>query len=407
MASAAAVGFLAGACLCFLLFCVIYAGLWYTNTLCITDSKDPQTWYGMNCASVYTQSPAPAPAPATNNLPSGYTVLQSSELVLDGTNPDTPVANQPTGISSSTTPVQYTISFKMKLSDYSHGFREILQNRPDDSWNFTTNKVKSTADAPLFSVFPDIDANKGKLLFRHLASNADGYLEVATPVGLDTGIWYNVIGVADTTKLTLYINGSKVGEQIAAGSITLKYVDDNNFVWNPNPQYATYSSTAASPGAFNQSSLSPGTSFAPINVKDAYWWPRALSASEVASLIPGSSSTTSTYMPNPCAGITPTSLAKDVSPACLQQTWKAVGCSEKGTVYTGSSGFTVKGWINSSPGGLGTTVYCSGSQVSGDAAGNCGVGNFGAIIDDFQSWATVQDGVHINGCYGSPAPSPS
>ena len=106
---------------------------------------------------------------------------------------------------------------------------------------------------------------------------------------------------------------------------------------------------------------------------------------------------------NPCAGLTPTSLAKDVPVSCLQKTWTDAGCSVTGTVYP-VSGY--KGWWNSSPGGLATTVYCSGAQVSGDASGNCGAGNYGAIIADMNLWATsttpgsVTEQSRVPGCRG-------
>jgi hypothetical protein len=69
-------------------------------------------------------------------------------------------------------------------------------------------------------------------------------------------------------------------------------------------------------------------------------------------------------------------------------------------VYTGSQEFTVKGWINSSPGGLPTTVLCDGGKSLGDAAGNCGAGSFGAVIDDMQLWASSTDAAHVTGCTG-------
>lgn len=106
---------------------------------------------------------------------------------------------------------------------------------------------------------------------------------------------------------------------------------------------------------------------------------------------------------NPCAGLTPTSLAKDVPVSCLQKTWTDAGCSVTGTVYP-VSGF--KGWWNSSPGGLGTTVFCDGGKVSGDAPGNCGAGNYGTVVSDMNLWAnstrpgSVTEPSRVPGCRG-------
>jgi hypothetical protein len=101
--------------------------------------------------------------------------------------------------------------------------------------------------------------------------------------------------------------------------------------------------------------------------------------------------------PDPCTGLTPTSLAKDVPVSCLQKIWTDKGCSVTGTAYpqTGS-----KGWWNSSPGGLGTTVLCDGGKVSGDAAGNCGAGNYGAIISDMNIYATSTTPARVTACRG-------
>ena len=106
---------------------------------------------------------------------------------------------------------------------------------------------------------------------------------------------------------------------------------------------------------------------------------------------------------DPCAGLTPSSLAKDIPVNCLQKIWTDKGCSVTGTVYP-VAGF--KGWWNSSPGGLGTMVLCDGGKISGDAAGNCGAGNYGAVVADMTLWATstvpgsVTEPFRVPGCRG-------
>jgi hypothetical protein len=111
----------------------------------------------------------------------------------------------------------------------------------------------------------------------------------------------------------------------------------------------------------------------------------------------GSPSPTPGPATNPCATYTNASLAKDVTQTCLQKVWKDSGCTQQGTAYPSDS---YQGWWNASPGGLGTTVYCSGSQVSGNSAGNCGVGNYGAIVSDMAAWGSLTDTNHKMGCLG-------
>jgi len=100
---------------------------------------------------------------------------------------------------------------------------------------------------------------------------------------------------------------------------------------------------------------------------------------------------------DPCTGLTPTSLAKDVSVPCLQKTFKEAGCTTSGTAYP-VDGF--QGWWNSSPGGQGSPIYCSGGQVSGNNAGDCGAGNYATVKSDMNAWGTLTDAVHVEGCTG-------
>ena len=100
---------------------------------------------------------------------------------------------------------------------------------------------------------------------------------------------------------------------------------------------------------------------------------------------------------DPCTGLTPTSLAKDVSVPCLQKTFKEAGCTTSGRAYP-VDGY--QGWWNASPGGLGTRVHCSGSQVSGNNAGDCGAGNYATVKSDMNAWGTLTDAAHVEGCTG-------
>ena len=103
--------------------------------------------------------------------------------------------------------------------------------------------------------------------------------------------------------------------------------------------------------------------------------------------------------PAPCATYTNASLAKDVTQTCLQKVWKDSGCTQQGTAYPSDS---YQGWWNASPGGLGTSVYCSGSQVSGNNANDCGAGNYGTIVSDMAAWGSLTDTNRKMGCLGLP-----
>jgi hypothetical protein len=98
--------------------------------------------------------------------------------------------------------------------------------------------------------------------------------------------------------------------------------------------------------------------------------------------------------PDPCQGVTDSTLASSVSDACLQKMWLDAGCSVEGTVYPASG---TKKWYNQSPNGP-NVVYCAGSGPN--AWPNCGAGNVRVIKDDMNAWATMMDDVHVKGCRG-------
>ena len=93
---------------------------------------------------------------------------------------------------------------------------------------------------------------------------------------------------------------------------------------------------------------------------------------------------------DPCAGLTDTSLASSVTPACLQKVWKDAGCNERGTIYPSS---TYQGWWNQSPNGA-TTVWCDATH----SGTQCGAGSFKTVKDDMHAWATLDDPWHKEGC---------
>ena len=248
-----------------------------------------------------TPSPAPAPGPSTSSspsgpstssspsgpstssLPSGSIKLINSETAFTSANQNVGVANQPKGpngvdLSYNLQPVQYTISFRINNTGAAANgqWREILQNSPQSSWN---GAIRQDANSPLFFLAPpDAGGIANKLCFRHLGSDSNNY-EAQPASTLSFNTWHTVTAVADTNKLTIYIDSDVPVSKTLPSGVTLRYrngtgppTNVNQFVWN---------------------NVNPST--VPYSIKDAYWWPRALTASEVAQV----HSTTSTYMPEP------------------------------------------------------------------------------------------------------------
>ena len=82
--------------------------------------------------------------------------------------------------------------------------------------------------------------------------------------------------------------------------------------------------------------------------------------------------------PNPCAGLTDTSLASSVPVACLRKLLTDEGCTSSGTVWP-QDGFN--GWWRQDD----------------------GAGNYGAVKSDIKFWATSTDPDRVDGC-GSATP---
>jgi hypothetical protein len=125
-------------------------------------------------------------------------------------------------------------------------------------------------------------ANVNKVVFGFLGSDNIRH-ETTTNSTLVANQWHTITAVADTNKITIYMDGANpVTKTLPAGQL-LRYRNDastnqnNKFVWNPNP-------------------LVPGP-VVPWKIKDAYWWPKVLTATEVAAV----ARSTSTYMPQPLA----------------------------------------------------------------------------------------------------------
>ena len=82
--------------------------------------------------------------------------------------------------------------------------------------------------------------------------------------------------------------------------------------------------------------------------------------------------------PDPCAGLTDTSLASSVPVSCLRKILTDEGCTSSGTVWPGDD---YVGWWRQDD----------------------GAGNYGVVKSDIKAWATMTDPTHVDGC-GSATP---
>ena len=221
------------------------------------------------CGGLFLMSQTGSPAALSfpvSTLPSGYVKLINTETTFNNTNMNTPVVTQPTAaggasFSYNLQPVQFTVSFKVNSTGTQPIIpRTILANSPSTSHpgNAPSFTIVSTN---LTNTPPDVD----KVVF--IFTGSDGIIYTAnTSSALVANQYHTITGVADTNKITIYFDGANPVETTLPTGQTLRYENgdsdnqNNKFVWN---------------------NLA-GT--VPFKIKDAYWWPRALTAAEVASL---------------------------------------------------------------------------------------------------------------------------
>ena len=195
------------------------------------------------------------------DVPSGATILADSTGITPNGTP-VPVLNQP--VISTSGPVQFTLAFNLKLTDVSGTWKEIIQNVSGPSWN---NGIVPGANSPLVFIFPPQDPGQppaGTVGVRMgISSGATDSIQVfGNSAPLVPNQPTHITMVADTNTLRLYINGTKVNESTTAAGVTLKSQPTNNFTWNNTGSQLTGQAT----------------------IKDGFWWSRALSDAEVATL---------------------------------------------------------------------------------------------------------------------------
>ena len=253
---------------------VVAGGLWAGNVFCDTANPDDQA-VGMNCAAVYERSPAPAPkspAPAPAALTPKQTLLASgqaiqvAELTITSTpKPVIAAASQPTGITATGS---FTISIDINMSTLPGQLLRVIGQG--------TNPGN-----PALWLFPAGSGGGGWFKFHNGGpdspeTNAITLVSDAAPPVYNT--YYNITAVYDapTHTSTLYYNG--VSKVSSSTIVPAKYIPPTPtaFGWNPD-------------------NLTAPT----VKVKNTYWFNKALTAAEVATLTGTSSGTTSGYMPEP------------------------------------------------------------------------------------------------------------
>jgi len=253
---------------------VTAGGLWAGNVFCDTTNPDDQA-AGMNCASVYERSPAPGPAPKSpatltplqTLLASGQAIQVAELTITSSPKPVIAAASQPTGITATGS---FTLSLDINMTALPGG----------------TNPVRVIGQgthpgSPALWLFPAGSGGGGWFKFHNGGpddpeTNSITLVSGTTPPVYNT--YYNITAVYDapSTTTTLYYNGvSKVSLRTI---VPAKY-------------------TPPTPTAFgwtDQNVTAPT-----IKVKNTYWFNKALTAAEVATLSGTSSGPSSGYMPEP------------------------------------------------------------------------------------------------------------
>jgi len=227
----------------------------------------------MNCASVYERSPAPGPAPKSpatltplqTLLASGQAIQVAELTITSSPKPVIAAASQPTGITATGS---FTLSLDINMTALPTGLLRVI-GQGDHPGN------------PALWLFPAGSGGGGWFKFHNGGpdspeTNSITLVSGTTPPVYNT--YYNITAVYDapSTTTTLYYNGvSKVSLRTI---VPAKY-------------------TPPTPTAFgwtDQNVTAPT-----IKVKNTYWFNKALTAAEVATLSGTSSGPSSGYMPEP------------------------------------------------------------------------------------------------------------
>jgi len=254
---------------------VVAGGLWAGNVFCDKTNPDSQT-VGMNCAAVYERSPAPAPAPKspapapapttptttpTSSLIASGTALQVSEIDLGAAS--VPATNKPT-LTIGPVTTGFSLSMWVKLP---------ATVTPGVWWTLFA------MDGHAVTLIPDT----GTPTLWEIVFSTTG------PAGTNWSYMYRL------TPGTSY----RLGFVVSPPSAPTFYLNGGSGMTGSNMigTGAVSHSSTGSDARFNPNN-SPLTG---IKVKNAYYFGKSLTASEMALLGASGmgSGTTSGYMPEP------------------------------------------------------------------------------------------------------------
>ena len=268
MAAAVAIG---GGLLCMISLSggIAYAMSGNAASNATTSNTASSNTASSNTASPGTTTTPPVVSPKEALIATGQ-AIQVAEVDIS-TAP--PAFTAPTGIIT-TDPVSYTFSMDIKADQTGPSWRSIMDN--------------GTGDGAVLGLRPGIfitgsdypPANR-----IHIVHGAAGNVNksifstfTATP-----GTYFNLTYIVTGGKLTTYINGVKDPTGEVSGTFNWGGFTPN-WKWN---SYKTYNPTRTQNVA------------GPLKVKNVYWFNKGLTDAEIATLTTASTSTTSTFVPEP------------------------------------------------------------------------------------------------------------
>jgi hypothetical protein len=185
-----------------------------------------------------------------------------------------PAFTAPTGIDASK--VSYSMTMDVQIAQAGPSWRNILNNG-DPDWPPGT-----VSRRPAVFITGNDAAPPNRIHIVH-GSTEDQNRNIVTAFAATPGTYFNLTWVVDGGKMTTYINGVKDAKGDVTGTFTW---GTNAWKWNAYlTQYPTRKENTAGS----------------VKVKNAYWFNKALSDADIATLTgaPAPATTTSKYTPEP------------------------------------------------------------------------------------------------------------
>jgi len=239
-----------------IIICVIIVGLALGLGLGLKDDKKDST----------AAPAAAAKTPKQTLLESGQ-AIQVAEAEIS-TAP--PAFTAPTGIDTSK--VSYSMTMDVNIAQVGRSWRNIM-NSGDPDWPPGT-----VSRRPAVFITGNDYAPPNRIQIVH-ASTEDQNKNIVTSFAATPGTYFNLTWVVDGGKLTTYINGNKDSAGTVNGTFNW-----GTPAWKWNAYKTQYPSRAENVDGS-------------VKVKNAYWFNKALSDTDVTTL--AAASTTSTYVPQP------------------------------------------------------------------------------------------------------------